>query len=227
MMDIRESILSKRNLDNHLKIVRERYESQGLSVLELREKQFENQAQLDKGGLSSEVVQRLEAEASLVKSMASELEGPEPTIEDEASYLREQGMYEAAEDLEYTNALLQAEEKVAEIQARLDANDYENNYLREQDQSGLGKAQEELAKFSIVPPSIAREEARESLRNDAEQLKQMAKEHVQSSDHGLRQRALDMEAEAAEKLAQLEAMPIGNDGARAAFFESQSSGGAV
>lgn len=213
------NIMRDREMQQHLDIYRTRVQGQQLSALELQEMAADLQATLRDGVHSTTKVERIENELKVLGELTDEARGPEPTPEEHVQYLRDCGQFAAAERLEFGIRLANAQGAVAEIQARLTANEYTNDAERELDKAELREAQRALEKIG-ADPHFDREDRSQALEAESINLRSIATQLLENSDPSVKSQGEATMKEADAKLQEATALRDHDGNARQAYLES-------
>lgn len=138
-------------IQQHLDDVRRRIESQGLSVLELREQAFSRLAEAREADGSKR--ERLQAEATMISEMVRESLPAEPSPAERVEALRAQGQNDMADTLQRTLNIQAKRDEVSALEAKLLEEQGKTWGSTEKVQADLDKARGELydAQRSVVP----------------------------------------------------------------------------
>ncbi|TCO77148.1 hypothetical protein [Chromatocurvus halotolerans] len=220
-MTILESMANEREIQEHLSIVRQRIESEGLSRLELKLRYRQLVEEHQDSGLTDDARELARAESELVREIIHESTPPQPTPAEVVERLKHENPA-AAESLDWQlkleakrNTVAEAEAALAEAEERGWAIDSEGYRRRA---AALSSAQEALGEMEArVPPMLEREAQAISYEQEATELMYSGSMLENSADDGVQrnaQKMLGRADELFERAGQLRtARPFSNESA--------------
>jgi hypothetical protein len=220
-MTVLDSMVTERELGEHLDVVRKRIESEGLSRLELKLRYKELVQEHQDDELDAEARELARAESELVRQMIHESAPPQPTPAELVERMKTENPA-AAEALDWQLKLQAKRDAVAAAEAAVaEANDWgwapeSEGYRRRT--AALYAAQETLAEMEAkAPPMFEREAQAARYVEEAASLQFSGSKLEDSWDDGVRRNAqemLDRTDELFEKAGQLRtARPLAEEAA--------------